>query len=353
MQGIFDQRFTAKAAEHQGEQRRTDEDEEHHGGDFGGAEGYLLELGEIQLALGDRQQGRAQGTDRSSLGRCGVTGENRAEHCGDQRQRWQQRTDQLAPFDRPQFFLRQGGQLLRLEDRYRDEVEDVHADQHEARDQRADEQVADRHGLRREDAHLQLCLLEGAGHHIAEQDQDDRGWNDLTEGAGGGEGAGSDRRVVAATQHGRQCQQAHSDHGGADDTGAGRKQRADHADRNRQAATHGAEQPRHRFQQVFGDARFLQHHPHEDEQRYRQHRLVVHDAEDAVRQRVQITHVERAGDHADAGEQECHAAEGKGDRITGHQSEADADEQQDGHDFTHASPPALLQANDRPGGSRP
>jgi hypothetical protein len=174
-----------------------------------------------------------------------------------------------------------------------------------------------------------------------------------TEGAGGGEGAGSDRRVVAATQHRRQCQQAHGDHGGADDTGAGRKQRADHADRNRQAATHGAEQPRHRFQQVFGDARFLQHHPHEDEQRYRQHRLVVHDAEDAVRQRVQITHVERAGDHADAGEQECHAAKGEGDRVPGHQSEADADEQQDGHDLTHGSPPALLQANDRPGGSRP
>ncbi|MNF66093.1 hypothetical protein D3C84_478760 [compost metagenome] len=291
----------------------------------------MAQLAEVQLALVEGQRHGAERAEGGRFGGGGVTGEDRAEYRADQQQWRHQGVDQLAPFDRAEFFLRQRRQLLRLEDCHADDVEDIQADQQQAGQQRADEQVADRDGFRREDTHLQLRLLIGAGHHVTQQHQHDRRWNDLPQGAGGRQGAGGDGRVVTAPEHGRQGQQAHGHHGGADDAGAGGEQRADHTHGNRQAAAQGAEQPRHGFEQVFGDPRFLQHHPHEHEQRHRQHGLVVHDAEQAVGQGAEVAAIEGAGEDADTGEQQGHAAEGEGHRIAGHQGRADADEQQDRH----------------------
>src|SRR3990167_3216008 len=260
---VLDHDLAAETAEHQGEQRGANQDQEHHGTDLGGAIGHFTQLAEVQLALVEGQRHGAECPEGGRFGGGGVTGENRAEHCADQQQWRHKGVDQLAPFDRAEFFLRQRRQLLRLEDRHADDVEDIQADQQQAGQQRADEQVADRDGFRREDAHLQLRLLIGAGHHVTQQDQHDRRRNDLSQGAGGRQGAGGDGRVVTAPQHGRQGQQAHGHHGGADDAGTGGEQCTDHAYGNRQAAAQGAEQPRHGFQQVFGDPRFFQHHPHE------------------------------------------------------------------------------------------
>src|SRR3990167_7282637 len=229
---VLDHDLAAEAAEHQGEQRGANQDQEHHGADLGGAIGHFTQLAEVQLALVQGQRHGAERPEGGRFGGGGVTGEDRTEYRADQQQ---------------------CRQLLRLEDRHADDVEDIQADQQQAGQQRADEQVADRDGFRREDTHLQLRLLVGAGHHVTEQDQHDRRRNDLPQGAGGGQGAGGDGRIVTAPQHGRQGQQAHGHHRGADDAGTGGEQRTDHAYGNRQAAAQGAEQPRHGFQQVFGD----------------------------------------------------------------------------------------------------
>ncbi len=66
-----------------------------------------------------------------------------------------------------------------------DLIDDVHADQRQARQECAGEQVADGNGLGREQALLELGLLVGGGDHVAEQYQNDRGWDDLTQGPGG------------------------------------------------------------------------------------------------------------------------------------------------------------------------
>jgi len=234
---------------------------------------------------------------------------------------------------------RQCRQFFRMPYRHRDQIRDVQADQQQTGQQRADEQIADRDGFRRKDAQLQLRLLIGAGHHIAQQHQHDRGRNDLPQGAGSRQRTGGDGRVVAASQHGGQREQSHGDHRGADDAGTRREQCTNHAHRNRQAAAQGAEQTRHRLQQVFGNPRFLQHHAHEHEQRHRQHGLVVHDAEQAIGQRTEVAAIEGAGKHADAGEQQRHTAKGDGYRITGHQGQTDACKQQQRHQLSHASPP--------------
>ena len=78
----------------------------------------------------------------------------------------------------------------------------------------------------------------------------------------------SDLRIVVA-QHCRQRNQTHRDHGGTEDAGRRRQQGADEDHRNPEAARHGAEQLRHRHEQVFGDLRALQHDAHEYEQRNR------------------------------------------------------------------------------------
>src|SRR3989338_876644 len=124
---VLDHRLAAESAEHQGEQRGADQDEEHHGADFGGAVGHFAQLAEVQLALVEGQQ---HGAECSGFGRGGVASEDRAEYRTDQQQRRYQGVDQLAPFDRAQLFLRQGGELLRLHDPHADDVEEVHAHKH-------------------------------------------------------------------------------------------------------------------------------------------------------------------------------------------------------------------------------
>src|SRR5690606_4895660 len=184
---------------------------------------------EVALAFAQRQYGGAHGADGRRLGRGGKAEQDRAEHQEDQQQRRQQRAEEFAPVHRAQFFLGQRGQLRRREKGHHHQVKDVQADQQQAGNQRAHEQVADRNGLRREDAHLQLCLLIGAGHHVTQQNQHDGRRDDLPEGTGGGQGAGGNGWVVAAAQHGWQRQQAQGYHGGADDAGRRGEQRTDQA----------------------------------------------------------------------------------------------------------------------------
>ena len=80
--------------------------------------------------------------------------------------------------------------------------------------------------------------------------------------------------VVARAQHRGQGDQPHRGDRGSCDTGGGCHQAADQHHRQGQAAAELAQQLAHVFQQPFGDARDLQHRPHEHEGGNRQQREV-------------------------------------------------------------------------------
>ncbi len=119
--------------------------------------------------------------------------------------------------------------------------------------------------------------------------------------------------------------------------------RADQHDRITQAAAQRAEQAAHTFEQSLGDARLLQHHAHEDEQRDRQQHFVGHDAEDALRQRAENAEVHQAKRVAEPRESQRHPGQRQRDRITGHQRH------DDGHD--HQNGEGVSQSHQRAPGS--
>ena len=87
--------------------------------------------------------------------------------------------------------------------------------------------------------------------------------------------------VVSAPQHRRQRDQPHRDDAGAHDAGGGGEDRAHDDHRDRDAAAEPAEEERHRLEQLLGQPRFLERHPHEDEERNGQQREVRHRPPDA------------------------------------------------------------------------
>ena len=121
----------------------------------------------------------------------------------------------------------------------------------------------------------------GRREDVAQQHQDDRGGDDLAERAGGADHAAGEARIVAL-EHGRQGEQAHGDHGRADDAGGGRQQHADQGHREAESAAQGTEQAGHGIEQVFRHPRTLQHHSHKDKERHRDQDLVGHDPEEPV-----------------------------------------------------------------------
>jgi hypothetical protein len=110
------------------------------------------------------------------------------------------------------------------------------------------------------------------------------GGNDLRQRSGSGNDAGGEFGVVAVAQHDRQRDQTHRDHRGGDDAGRRGEQRADEDHRKGQAATQRPEKLADGIEQILGHARSFEDQPHEGEERDGQQRVVVHDAEDAVRQ---------------------------------------------------------------------
>ena len=181
------------------------------------------------------QQRRADGADRGCFRRRRDAGEDGAQHRDDQHYGRDQRAGDLhgdlavrAALD--QFVARDRRRGFGPEPRDEHLVEDIHADQGEAGEQRAREQVADRHGVRGEIAELALRFLVGVRNLVAQHDEDERGRDDLAERAGGADRPAGERGAVAAPEHGRQREQPHGHDRRADDAGRGGEQRADHAD---------------------------------------------------------------------------------------------------------------------------
>ena len=173
------------------------------------------------------------------------------------------------------------------------------------------------HRRREQRAHRQL-------HDVRQQDQHQARRDDLAQRARGADRAAGDRRVVAAPQQRGQRQQPERDHGGADDAGGGAHQHAHADDAQRHAAAQAAGQVADHVEQVFGQARLLQHHAHEHEQRDRQPLVVGHHAVDARRQQVEQRLAE-----ADEAEHEAARRQRDAHRHAGHQQREEADQQAD------------------------
>ena len=121
-------------------------------------------------------------------------------------------------------------------------------------------------------------------------DEQDAGRDQDAEAAARAHHAGGELDVVAGAQHGREGQQPHQRHHGADDAGRGREHRAGDQRRHRQRARDVLHRELQRMEQPVEDVGALDHVAHEQKQRHRgQHvarrdleRLLHQQREDAV-----------------------------------------------------------------------
>jgi hypothetical protein len=146
-------------------------------------------------------------------------------------------------------------------------MQQVQAHQQQARDQRAGVHVADR-----------------AAELVGQHDQHQRGRDGLRQRARGGDGAGGDGAVVAVAQHDGQRDQAHRDHRRGHHAGGGRQQRARPGSPRAPGRRAPGRRPGPRFPAGPRPCRALEDDAHEGEERDRQQRVVLHDAEHAQRQ---------------------------------------------------------------------
>ena len=292
------------------------------------------------------EQHGSDGADGGGLGGGRETDQDRAQNGDDQhhgRHHGGEERDQ-RPAIEGRLLVEDGRARPGAQQRHARLIEKVHRDQSEPRQQRPGEEVADRQRLRRGDAERALRLLIGRRQDIAEEDEHDRGRDDLPQRAGGGDRAGGKRRVVAALEHRRQRHQPHGDDGRSDDAGGGREKRADDGDREAEAAAHRPEEATHGVEQVFRHMRFLEHHAHDDEERHGEQEIVLRDADDALGQEQDEVGLHEPAGEPDGGEQERRAAEDEGDRIAGQQeSEERQKEERDKErrERRHRSPSCL------------
>jgi hypothetical protein len=191
-----------------------------------------------------------------------------------------------------------------LEDRHEQDVAHVETGQDQTRDKGAGVHVADR-------------TTQLVGH----DDQHQRGRDDLGEGAGGCNDAGSEPAVVAVAEHDRQRDQAHRDHRGGHHAGGGGQQGADEDHRVGETAADRAKQLADRVEQVFGHAGALKNEAHEGEEGNGEQGVVAHDAEDAVRQGLQEGRVEEAHADAEDGEHEAVGGQREGNGVAGEEKD--------------------------------
>src|SRR5690606_14528953 len=130
------------------------------------------------------------------------------------------------------------------------------------------------------------------GHDVGQQYQDEARRYDLAEGARAADDAASQRLAVIALEKDRQRQQTERDNGGPDDAGRGAHQHANQNDGKSHSAWKGATQESDDVEQIFGQARSLQHYAHEHEERHGQKRVVGGDTVDSERYQVEQRHPE-------------------------------------------------------------
>ncbi|MCE3247753.1 MAG: hypothetical protein K0R41_1578 [Geminicoccaceae bacterium] len=141
-------------------------------------------------------------------------------------------------------------------------VSDVEEGQDQPRQERGREQLDDRDADDRAHHH----------EHHARRDQD-------AERAASGDRTGRHLRVVAGADHRRRRHHAHHRHRGADDAGRGREDRRGQQHAQIERAAKRGEDQLERLEQPLHQPSLLEQVPHEDEQRHRRERLLLHQAD--------------------------------------------------------------------------
>ncbi len=306
-----------------------------------------------------RHDQRADGANGARLVNRRDARDDRPEHQENQCQRRDQDQQHLADEGTVHLALeghRRGGPGA--QQREAKDERHVKPNQHQARQHRAQEHLACTgrddtefrghaelaSGLLEELGPRSPSLINGARQLVGEDDQHDRGRNDLSQRARGGDGAGGQRLGIIVTQHRWQRDQPHGDHGRADDTRRGRKKRAHEDDRDPEAPRDRAEKLGHGDQQVLGNLRALEHDAHKDEERDRDQgvafRLPIDPAEigypgaqplDSAALGeigIGIAREKVAADRCKHDRQDRGAGQGEGDRV----ARAERDDHQDDQD---------------------
>ncbi len=201
-----------------------------------------------------RQHHGAERARRRGLGRGGDAGHHGAEHGDDDDDRRNEhgaRQLQLLAQCRLVVDEQNTRAVLRANGAADDDVDDVGACQHEARDEHAEQDLAD------------VCLRRRADDH-----GEHRRRNDGAERAAGADHAGDEPLVVAVAQHGRDRQQPDHGLGGADHAAGRRKDHAHQDGADGHASGQAPDPHLDRIEQAVGDAGLLEHGAHEDEQRH-------------------------------------------------------------------------------------
>ena len=190
-----------------------------------------------------------------------------------------------------------------FDQRHDDHKQDVETDKQQARQQGAGVHVADR-----------------AAQLVGQHNQHQGGRDGLCQSARRCDGAGGDGSVIAVAQHDGQRDQPHGNHGGCHHPGGGSQQGTDQNHGNGQATAQRPKDLTHGFKQVLGHARALQNNPHEGEKRDGQQCVVLHDAENPQRQRLEQRRRKNSGFHADEAKTQAGRGQGKGHRESGQQA---------------------------------
>lgn len=264
--------------------------------------------------MGCGQRHGADDAERAGFRWCCKAEEDGAEHEEDQhdgghhaRQHAKyQCTVEFAPR-----FWRQSRQILRPHDRHEQDEEHEDGD---LQDRRAD--------------CAEIHVADGFAELVGKNDQHERRRNDLRDGAGCGDDAGGEARIVTVFQHDRQRDDAHGDDGGGNRAGDRAKDCADDDDGIGEAARNGAEQLACAFKQIFGKPASLQDRAHEGEERNGEQQVVRDDAEDAQRQGLKEGRRKMLGEDADDAENQTDGGKRESNRKSVEHEDDHAEEHQ-------------------------
>ena len=227
------------------------------------------------------------------------------------------------------------GDVCREEHRHADQIEDVEPDQREARNERAGEQVADRHRGRREIALLKLRRLVGGGKLVAEQHQHGRRRENLRQASRWRRRC---RRRAACRSRGAAWSAARS---GPSSRWWRRprpwRRRARCRRWRPRCRGRRASAPNSRAMVSSNSSAMRERSsitPMKMNSGMASSTSLVITPIDALRQRAEEREAHQAGEVAQHGEAERHAAERQRHRIAEEQRAADRDDHQDGEDFS-------------------
>jgi hypothetical protein len=273
----------------------------HHGGDAHCGMHALIGESPAQPAIGPGEQEGADDAHGAGLGRRRQAQKNRAEHDEDEEDRGHHAA-RAAPSQIP------AAQCTRLRGQGR----------HVARAKKAQDEHP-----QAEEQNLNEARAEGAAIHvthrllqlIGENDENQRGRNELGYGARGGNDAGCMANVVAIFHHHRQGDEPHGDDRGRDSAGDGTKNRADEDHGIGETAAQSAEKLAEAFEQILREAAALQNGAHQGEEGNGEQQLIGQNGKELEGEIAEEIGGDETELDADEAEEQPHRSQRKGGGI--------------------------------------